>query len=573
MYIESGSWALKKLDVRMNADPNINFVEDIRIRQEYDQVDGRWVPVVKDVEIDFQNGKDATGLLGRTVTVYRNYKIGEERETRYYRGELQEVDTGAFEKDSTFWRLQRGSPLEKSDELAYEFMEDLRKRTIWQIILTINEAITVGKKRFGPIDVGPYSRLSGFNPVEGFRTQLGVYTNHTLSRRYQIGGHLAYGFKDERLKYQVEGSYKISMLPRVQVGFRVAEEVEQMGFVNYAVDGRGLLNSVAMRVPLRKLNYYTERYGYVSVDFFRGGYGTFSLRTYEFNPAFPFYYIAGDELRSSYSTTELGFSLRLSFREEYVLRHGERIYTGSKYPVLYGTVDVGRKGLLGGEFDYVKASASITDKFKMGRLGWMNYTASVGKIFGDVPYASLQVFRGNQSYAIDPSGNYVDALLSYLGERNRTSAFDRVSFNLMYFYEFVADEYFELGFDHHFEGWIFNKLPLLRRPLHYLKWKEVVTFRMATGRISAENRRINSPLLDPRFAGLNEIRINASELIPVRTPEIQPYYEVGVGVENIFRFLRVDFIWRLNYLNPVAPAELQGFNYNFGVRFNIFFQF
>ena len=388
-----------------------------------------------------------------------------------------------------------------------------------------------------------------------------------------MGGHLAYGFKDERIKYQVDGSYKISLLPRVVVSTRWSEEVEQMGFVNFAVDGRGLLNSVAMRVPLRKLNYFTERYGAVSVDFFRGGYGTFSLRTYEFNPAFPFYYIADEGLRSSYSTTEVGFSLRLSFREEYVMRHGERIYTGSKYPVLYGSVDVGRAGLLGGEFDYVKASASITDKLKLGRVGWANYTATVGKVFGTVPYASLHVFRGNQSYATDPSGNYVDALLSYLGDRNRTAAFDRVSFNLMYFYEFVADEYFEAGFDHHFEGWIFNKLPLLRRPLHWLKWKEVVSFRMAAGRISAANSRMNSPLLDPRFATQPEIAANAAELIPVRTPEQQPYYEVGVGVENIFRFLRVDFIWRLNYLNPVAPAELQDFNYNFGVRFNIFLQF
>ncbi|MCX7649772.1 MAG: hypothetical protein N2050_04365, partial [Flavobacteriales bacterium] len=29
----------------------------------------------------------------------------------------------------------------------------------------------------------------------------------------------------------------------------------------------------------------------------------------------------------------------------------------------------------------------------------------------------------------------------------------------------------------------------------------------------------------------------------------QPYYEVGVGIENIFRVFRLDFIWRLTNLN------------------------
>ena len=174
MYIESGSWALKKLDVRMNVDPNINFVEDIRIRQEFDTVGGKWVPTVKDVEIDFKNGDNAIGLIGRTVTVYRNYRLGEERDDRYYRGELQEVDDDAFTKDSTYWLQQRGTALEKSDELAYAFMDDLKRRTVWQVILTIQEAITVAKKRVGPVDLGPYSRLTGFNPVEGFRTQIGV---------------------------------------------------------------------------------------------------------------------------------------------------------------------------------------------------------------------------------------------------------------------------------------------------------------------------------------------------------------------------------------------------------------
>src|SRR6185369_200287 len=109
-----------------------------------------------------------------------------------------------------------------------------------------------------------------------------------------------------------------------------------------------------------------------------------------------------------------------------------------------------------------------------------------------LPYSSLYVYQGSQSYAMNVLGGQQDALRSFLGVTNRTSFYQTVSFNLMHFYEFAADRYALAGMDYHLEGYLFNKLPIMRWVLNKLKWKEVLTLRAAWGDISNANREKNS---------------------------------------------------------------------------------
>ena len=567
IFIESSNWALKRVDLRMNTDPNINFVEDIQIRQEYDNIQGHWMPVIRDVQVDFKNGEKAVGLIGRNATFMRDIVLDDPKPNAFYKGEAVELKDDAFQKDSTFWKAERYSQLERSDQLAYEFIEDLQKQNIWKVIQIISEIITIGKKRWGMVDIGPYSRLFSFNRVEGFRNQLGVYTNESFSDRWYLGGHVAYGYSDSRFKYEFNARYKISHLPRLEVGVFRTEEVSQVGLSNFSRDGRGLVNSVLMRVPLTKLNYFTETTFNLRADPTKGVMLNFYLKDYSFEPAFPYYFIDGDRLRSAYQTTEIGVNMRLSFKERFVVRKRERIYTGSDYPVVYVDYAHGLKGFLGGDFQYDKLQISLTSKIKLGRFGWTNYTVQAGQIWGTLPYASLYVFQGSQSYAVDPIGYYLDAMTSYVGSQNLSSTLDPVTFNLQYFYEFVGDKYLVAGFDHHFEGWIFNKLPGLRWVLHKLKLKELVTARMGVGSISPANYAMNAPEADTRFSTRPEIQKNADNLIHVQSLNRAPYYELGCGVENIAKIFRVDFIWRMSYHTPTPPKSLQGYNYNFGLRF------
>ena len=562
IYIESGSWAVKKVDLWLASDPNINFVENVRVRQEYDKIDTLWIPVVRDIEVDFKNQDDKIGVIGRTVTFNTKYKLDVPTANDFFRGEAMDIAEDADKKDSLYWVTNRASALEKSDKAAYRFIEQLKKRSIWKLISTINQFFTTGKKRLGPIDIGPYSKLVGFNQVEGVRVQFGVYTNFKFSERWYFGAQGAYGFKDKRFKYDVEAMYRFVKRPRLDLGFSRTQEVEQVGFKNYDVDGTGLLNTLLMRVPLTKLNYYTDNTLRLRADILRNVYGIFYLKTYNFTPAptFPYFYQIENKLYSVYRYAETGFSLRISFKEEYVWKQNEKIYLPTPIPKFYVDYNYGIKGLLGGQFEYHKVSLSFTGRLKSSRFGWANYTVTVGQIFGTLPYPSLYVFTGNQSYVFDPNGYYWDAALSFIGSNNRSTIYDGVGFNLMYYYEFCADRYAVGAMDYHGEGWIFNKIPGWRWLMKKLKWRETASFRIGWGSLTEANRAMNSP------APPNPELI--PEMVVARAPDGIPYMEVGAGLENIFRIFRIDFIWRLSYFDPQAPGRLAKFNYNFGFRVN-----
>jgi hypothetical protein len=564
VYIETGKWAVQKADLSMNSDPNINFVRDVRIRQEFQWMNQTWLPVVKDVQVFFKSEVGEMGFVGRTATFMRNYQFERSNNPALQPNNLVTMETDAFQKDSTFWEKNRLAKLERSDVLAYEFVEDLRKQSIYQVILFVNEVLNNGKKRVGMFDIGPYAKVFGFNPVEGFRLQMGVYTNDKFSRRWYFGGHSAYGFTDQRWKYSAEAAYKFSIAPRFQVFASRTYEVDQIGFANYVTDGRGLLNSLLMRVPLSKLNYFNQDRIGVHAEIFKGVAGSLFWQNYDYAPAFPNYYVENGRLRDSYKTVEVGTSLRLSYRERYVIRKDERVYTGTNYPILYLDFRLGLKGFLGGEYHYQKLSATISNRLRVGRFGWMNYTATAGVINGTLPYSWLHVFQGSQSLAMDPMGYYLNSLSSYVGS-NISNNYDRVTYNLMYFYEFVADRHLSIGFDHHFEGYVFNKIPGISWVMHKLKLKEVVTGRYALGSLSQANFEKNNPRLFEPYLNDPRIQANMDDLVRFKTP-FRPYMEVGFGIENIFRLFRVDFLWRINYLDPKPPIQLSGYNYNFGIR-------
>ena len=557
MYIENKRWGIRKIDLTMNTDPNINFVEDIRIRSQAEEFDGHWVTTLSDVEVNFKNDPDKVGLIGRTSSMKYGYLLNQPKEDAFFK-ETLEIDAGAGDKQKDYWKENRRSPLERSEQLGYNLIDTLKTKSLWTIIVNTLEFVTSGRKHFKYFSIGPYSQVFTFNVIEGPRNRLGIYTSTAFSKRWYFGGHIAYGWRDQKIKYDVEASYKFSIKPKVQIGINRTQELEQTGYPNFVNDGTGLMTSLLFRVPLRQMNYFTETNVRLYADIMRGLSALFYARVRSFTPSsgLEFSFSAPNgTLSREFQNTEFGTSLRISFKEDYILKGGSKVYTGSKYPQLYLDLNFGIRHnthnsklrelhLQGGDFNYQKISLSIIDRMKLGRFGYINYTLTGGRIFGTLPYPSLYVFRGSQSYAMDPIGANLGAIASIAGS-NRSSTYDPVGFNLMYFYEFIADQYAVGGFDHHLEGWILNKFPLIRK----LKLKEVLSVRAAYGTLSQANKVINNHL--------------------IKAPDKQPYVEASVGIENILKILRVDFVWRLNYHNPVAPEYIRKYQYNFGIRFNV----
>ena len=174
---------------------------------------------------------------------------------------------------------------------------------------------------------------------------------------------------------------------------------------------------------------------------------------------------------------------------------------------------------------YQRLDLGIKQAFGMGRLGKALYRLEAGRIFTPVPYPLLEVHLGNES-----------------------PFYYEQTYNLMRSFEFVSDTYAALHYQQYFEGLLLNILPLIRK----LKWRLLTTSNLLYGSLSQGNRA-----LVPTQAG--------QALHEFKTLDKKPYAELGYGIENIFRVLRIDAIHRLTYLDGPAVKK-------FGLKFSVQFK-
>jgi hypothetical protein len=157
----------------------------------------------------------------------------------------------------------------------------------------------------------------------------------------------------------------------------------------------------------------------------------------------------------------------------------------------------------------------------MGILGVGNMNVNGEYIFEPLPYTLLGLHLGNQ-----------------------TPIFTPITYNLMDYGEFVSDRYITMQYNHHFEGLFFNRIPLLRK----LKWRLVGTANLIYGSMSTGSRRLLVDSDNPETSIAENPYFTRSK----------PYVEIGYGIENIFKFFRVDFIHRLSYLDHTPDVRKFG---------------
>jgi hypothetical protein len=235
-------------------------------------------------------------------------------------------------------------------------------------------------------------------------------------------------------------------------------------------------------------------------------------------------------LSSNMNVTEATIEARVGFKETYIINGNRRASIGfDRAPILTLTYSRGLTGFLNGQFRYNKLIFTIDQSAKMGTFGHCDYSLSASKIFERLPYPLLSIAPGNQT------------ILRTYG-----------TFNMMNFFEFVTDQSVTAIYTQHFDGLFFNRVPLFNR----LKWREVIGAKALWGSLSPQNSLRSN--LYPQDESLTPFYTLDPKL---------PYMEVSYGVENIFRFFRVDFIQRLNYLHTGSGAP------QFAVKGSFYFAF
>jgi hypothetical protein len=523
MWISDTTWAVKRLEMSIPKDANINFINAANIVQEFTQVDSTWMLSKDRLVIDFAMNKNQVGIYGRKTTSYKDFKINQPKETKFYEfGDKIVVEDSALLYSNDFWDKNRHDSLSIREKKIYHMIDTIKTLPVYRTWVDVLTIFVSGYKVVNNFEIGPYFNLVSYNRVEGLRTRFGGRTSSKFSRWYELQGYVAYGFKDEKFKYSLGFKSFISKKPHRQlIGMTYKSDYEILGQSQNGFSQDNIFASLFRTSPLTNLTRVDQTYAWYEREWVDGLTSKVTLIGRTITPlianAYTYYKNDGSiATKENIRNTEVRLNMRFAYKEKFISGDFSRISLGTKWPVMQVTYAKSLQNAFRGEYDYQKVVLNVSDRIRLiSLLGYTDYTAEVGKIFGAVPYPLMELHGGNETYV-----------------------YDYMSFNMMKYYEFASDQYASVGLFHHFEGLLFNKVPLLKK----LKWREVVTCKALWGSVNEKNRKT---LIFPTT--LNALGN-------------EPYVEITAGIENIFKVFRIDALWRSTYLRPKAID-------NFGVKF------
>ena len=537
------TYAVRKIEAGIPKDINLNWVNEMQVSQEYDWVQtpqytngildtafsNRGLMLSKDaifIDFGFTKGDSIRTVLGTKTTSYKNYVINTLLPDSLFHSKatvFREVD--AFKKTNQYWLNNRHDSLNSRELGIVKSVDSLNNFKPFKRALKIMRFVFEGYTPIGGFDLGPVNTFYSFNTIEGLRLRAGGRTNVKFSPHLMVEGYGAYGFRDERAKGFVGMRYNFTDQPFFQFPlnqFRVwyHDDIKIPGQALQFVQEDNIFLSFKRGVNNKM--FYTKTIGSeYTREYYNGFSFNASVRNTQQSPAgvLSFEYSnKGENLyKNSITSTEAGFSLRYAPNDKFYQGATYRTPILTKYPILEFSYDKGIKGILNSEYNYHTVRFKGEKVFYLSPFGYSDLIVEAGRTFGNVPYPLLTVHRANQTYA-----------------------YQMESYNLMNFLEFVSDKYASINIYHNFGGIFFGRIPLLKK----LKWREIITFKSLWGGLDAASRPSADNLL-LQFAKDE----NGKSL--TYTLEKKPYIETSVGIGNIFRFLRVDYVRRINYLdNP-----------------------
>jgi hypothetical protein len=402
--------------------------------------------------------------------------------------------------------------------------------------------VLAGYKQAGPnYEVGPVSTFYSFNPVEGFRLRAGGRTTAKFNNSFYLENYLAYGFKDQKWKYFLSATYSFNHksvyaypLNYLRLSYQYDTKIpgQELQFVqedNFLLSFKRGNNDKWLYNNIFKAEYVREFPNQVSI--------TAGFKNWKQTPAGSIVYVK--ESAGNYNTvpdvttSELSVEIRWAPHEKFYQGKVFRIPIINKYPIFKLRYIAGIKGLVNGEYNYHNINLNVAKRFYMSQFGYTDVSVEGGYIIGKLPFPLLTIHRANQSYSYQLN-----------------------SYNMMNFMEFVSDRYAAANVDHYFNGFLFNKIPLIKK----LKLREVITGKILYGGVRDEN----NPTMDG-----SQIKFPSDPVSGVNntyTLGAAPYAEVSAGIANIFKLLRVDVVKRLTYLNNPEVSR-------WGIRTRVKFDF
>ena len=515
MWVHDTTYAIKSWTATVADIANINYVNGFYLEQKFDQVEKEvWMLTFDKLIVDLKVRKKSKvlGFFGRKLTTRKNFVINTPHAPSFYRSSENVVVLDDAEgKSEEYWIQNRHVPLSIQEHDIDVMIDSLTKVPLFNAFKTFTYMATTGFYKWGKIEVGSWQTLMSFNQIEGFRNQFELRTSNDFSRKVEFSGKIAYGYLDERFKYG--GLMRWNVTPKKRGMFRGFYEydLKQIGLGENAADIDVAIGALVRTVPLRELTY-VEKIGFdfekdVGKSFiFSTGFQWKELESMgAANYRVPNDNLGGFDVIQKIRTAETFVQVRFAKNEEFLKGAFDRISLGSKYPILSLKGTFGIKGIANSDYEYQKVEFDLRHSPNLGIFGKFYYQIYAGKVFGTAAYPFLRVHEGSQTYWLQSTAH-----------------------NSMAFFEFISDQYVGVRASHHFDGLIFDRIPLVNK----LKWRLVASGKSVWGTIA--DRQLETMLLPSFTRHFGNV----------------PYVESSIGIENIFKVLRVDCVWRMTHLDP-----------------------
>ncbi|MFZ4457119.1 MAG: DUF5686 family protein [Bacteroidales bacterium] len=519
VYISNDtSYSITKANYAINSNANVNFVDYINFKEEYKRADnGLWTPTRNEVSFEMSLFK----IFARRINSFKYFSFDSIPDIAFSKAESVNYALDAKNKSDMFWLNNRHFQYTNQEDQAHQVLSSYVNSSSSGMTGFLLKTVVNNYIPFHYFSIGPITSFVSSNNIEGMRYRFGGTTTAKLNPYLFFNGYGAYGTKDKKLKYSGQFTYSFNKceshpneFPSHSVSLLYRYDVKMPGQELLTIDKDNVLLSFRRaevdRMILEKkaeINYKQEYQNGLSFSFFGNhknwmpvGVMTFFERNQD----------GTTKQLYDMRLTEVGAKFRLAVGERFYQNRDSRIRVSRFFSVFTLSHSVGLKGFLNGDYTYQQTEFSLQHAHPLAIFGYADLMFKAGKQWSKVPYPLLIIPQANPSYL-----NVAE------------------TYNLMNVFEFMNDQYASLDVDYHMNGLLLNWIPLNQ----HLKLREVATFKALVGSLNEYN--------DPSKTKTTQWKLPEYSSGLSATP----YMEAGVGVENIFSLIRLDYIWRLTYLD------------------------
>ncbi len=543
-WIDASSWGILKINMNVAATADINYVNRLSIVQAFKKQKTGGIMLFKNnVTADlspFPN--DKLTFIARKSTFFQNFDfdstvVFSNIKMNNRKNEIV-VQENAQLNNESFWQSTRPELLSHNERKVIKIIDTLKSIPLFREYTKNVEFLVDGYRKFGKIEIGPWYKWFSGNQLEAMRIRFDIGTTNLFSKDLKLNAYIAYGTKDQRFKNRFAVQYKI---PKSNGWFIQASYLNDLdnGRVWFNEEDASIDNifSQALRRPGIPQKFLGEAEIKLTVaKEFRSGLSNYLTLTHtDYDPYTPL------PSKNNYNNgtndklinTDIMFRIRYAPSERKISTSRRQIRINGTDPIYELRVSEGLNGFLDGGYKYTKVYTGISQRIRIPNFGVVNYNAYAGKIIGDsLPFMLLELHPGNEVFMYNKNG-----------------------FNLMNRFEYFSDAFAGFQIEHNFEKKLINLIPILRKT----KLRQFWTLKGVWGEMNSSNRVFNRTEFGP---------------YQLRSLRSHTYLEYGTGFDNIFKFFRIDFLWRSAppYPPNFTPSRMQPVQ-NFGVFGSLRLQF